>query len=242
MLIHPKSRQREIPLCQPRCAWAWHPSAVCYMLANHSRSTDISSTSILRALTPSPSSLSFSRNCSPSTRSIAGAPSRVASLTASLVKVPVVMSKPLSARPTIAPRKSRTCEALTVPCQRLHWKMTWKLSKPPKRIIPLPSMPPSPLLPVTSTCVKPDSRSILCASRSNAAGDIFKSVSSSSSRQLGISSGSSDSCVSSSWAFLSCARTTRSTSLSSMCSSLLTAGESAQTPRLEFSMRPYRLR
>jgi hypothetical protein len=45
---------------------------------------------------------------SPSTRSIAGAPSRVASLRTSAVKLAVVMMRPLSARPTMAPRKSRT--------------------------------------------------------------------------------------------------------------------------------------
>ena len=56
-----------------------------------------------------PSSLSLSNSSSPSIRSMGGAPSRVASLIAEAVNVPVVMNKPLSARPTIAPRKSRTC-------------------------------------------------------------------------------------------------------------------------------------
>ena len=48
------------------------------------------------------------------------APSRVASRRASAVNVPVVIISPLSARPTIAPRKSRTTLAPTDPFHRLH--------------------------------------------------------------------------------------------------------------------------
>jgi hypothetical protein len=44
-----------------------------------------------------------------------GAPSRVDSRLASEVKVPVVISRPLSPRPLIAPRKSRTAPEPTLP-------------------------------------------------------------------------------------------------------------------------------
>jgi hypothetical protein len=47
--------------------------------------------------TPIPNPFNRSHNASPSTRSIAGAPSRVASLRASAVNVPVVNTSPLSA-------------------------------------------------------------------------------------------------------------------------------------------------
>jgi len=47
----------------------------------------------MTVFTPSDSSLSFSANFSPSTKSIAGAPSRVASLIASRVNFPVVTNK-----------------------------------------------------------------------------------------------------------------------------------------------------
>src|SRR5262245_6248463 len=57
---------------------------------------------------------------SPSTSSIGGAPSRMASLRASEVNDPVVMMIPLSARPVIAPRKSRTWLGLTDPEYFLH--------------------------------------------------------------------------------------------------------------------------
>jgi len=52
--------------------------------------------------------------------------------TASLVKAPVVISSPLSARPTIAPRKSRTVLAVTAPAivctERSHGNSTTHLS------------------------------------------------------------------------------------------------------------------
>jgi hypothetical protein len=51
--------------------------------------------------TPSPRFFSRSTNWSPSTKSIGDAPSRVASFTASFVKLPVVISNPLAARPAI---------------------------------------------------------------------------------------------------------------------------------------------
>ena len=75
-----------------------------YTLMNHSSSMRTTSTFSVR--TPMFSSLSLSANSFPSRRSIGGAPSRVASLIAAGVNVPVVMKRPLSA-PTIAPRKSR---------------------------------------------------------------------------------------------------------------------------------------
>jgi hypothetical protein len=69
-------------------------------------------------------SFSFAASSLPSTRSIGGAPSRVASRTAAGLKVPVVMNRPLSARPTIAPRKFRTSLAETDPLYLLHWNST----------------------------------------------------------------------------------------------------------------------
>lgn len=50
------------------------------------------------------------------------APRQPARRQPSLVKDPVVVSKPFSPRPTIAPRKSRTAPAVTVPRYLLHWK------------------------------------------------------------------------------------------------------------------------
>ncbi len=57
-------------------------------------------------------------------RSTGGAPSRVASFLASAVNVPVVISRPLSPRPAIAPRKSRTAPAPTLPRYRLQCEAT----------------------------------------------------------------------------------------------------------------------
>jgi len=125
---------------------------------------------------PSDSSLRISQRRSPSTKSIANAPSLVASFSASEVKVPVVINKPFSQRPIIAPRKSRIFGAPTLPLYLLHWKATGKVI----RFIcntPDPSIPPSPGRPVTETVLKPDSRSNRCASRSNASGGIFRMVS-----------------------------------------------------------------
>jgi hypothetical protein len=68
-----------------------------------------------RLRTPRPSSLSLSANSSPPRRSMGGAPSRVASLTAAGVNVPVLLNRPLSARPTIAPRKSLISPGPTEP-------------------------------------------------------------------------------------------------------------------------------
>ena len=116
-----------------------------------------SSTSLIT--TPSFNCLSRSHRPSPSTKSMAGAPSRVASRRASGVKEPVVMTRPLSARPTMAPRKSRITGAPTKPLMRLDWNSTWKESRLTRRT-PVPSMPPSPDRPVTSTLVKPDSRNM----------------------------------------------------------------------------------
>ena len=56
----------------------------------------------------------------PSTSSMGGTPSRTASRRASAVNVPVVRMMPLSARPAMAPRKSRTCAGVTEPTYRLH--------------------------------------------------------------------------------------------------------------------------
>ena len=53
----------------------------------------------------------------------------VASAFAAGVKDPVVISRPFSPRPDIAPRKSRTAEALTAPLYLLHWKYTGKLTR-----------------------------------------------------------------------------------------------------------------
>jgi hypothetical protein len=75
---------------------------------------------------PSRCSRSSSTSSSPSMRSSGGAPSRVASARAAGVKLPVVMSSPFSPQPIIAPRKSLTWEAPTVPKYRLHWKKTGK--------------------------------------------------------------------------------------------------------------------
>lgn len=71
--------------------------------------------SFILIFTPSCNSLSLSNNCSPSTKSIGGAPSLVASNLASRLNVPVVRNKPRSVRPIIAPRKSRIALALTLP-------------------------------------------------------------------------------------------------------------------------------
>jgi hypothetical protein len=69
---------------------------------------------------PNSSFSSIPASFSPSTSSTGGAPSRTASLRASAVKDPVVMMIPLSARPVIAPRKSRTWLGLTEPAYFLH--------------------------------------------------------------------------------------------------------------------------
>ena len=113
-LIHGKST---ILLFKERCfllteesRYACQPS---HRFLNHSSLTVTLST--ISRLTPRPSSFSFSANASPSTRSIGGAPSRVASFMAAGVKVPVVIKSPLSDRPTIAPRKSRIAPADTDP-------------------------------------------------------------------------------------------------------------------------------
>lgn len=57
-----------------------------------------------------------------------GLGARVASWRASLLKLPVVMSSPLSPRPAMAPRKSRTFAGDTLPRYRLHWKKVGKLT------------------------------------------------------------------------------------------------------------------
>lgn len=77
--------------------------------------------------------------------------------------------QPLSARPTIAPRKPRTVEEPTEPCQRLHWKITWNDSRF-IRCTPVPSIPPSPVLPVTSTLENPGLRRRLLSHASAARG------------------------------------------------------------------------
>jgi hypothetical protein len=87
--------------------WSCRPSSS-YMPANHSWSIVTYSDWTSSVVTPSPSSFNLPNSKSPSIKSIAGAPSLVASLIASFVKLPVVISSPLSARPTMAPRKSRT--------------------------------------------------------------------------------------------------------------------------------------
>ena len=128
--------------------------------------------------TPSFRSLRITQSWVPSIRSRAGAPSLVASFLASLVKVPVVMNWPLSVLPTIAPRKSRISPGPTVPMYLLHWKNTWKLNKAILRT-PIPSMPPSPRLPVTWTLIKPDDLRISWHKRSKASGGILWSIESS---------------------------------------------------------------
>lgn len=82
-----------------------------------------------------------------------------------------MMIRPLSARPTMAPRKTRTTLAPTEPFHRLHWNRTWNDTKL-TRNTPIPSMPPSRDRPVTSTRVKPDSLRILWQRRSNPSGFI----------------------------------------------------------------------
>ena len=106
---------------------------------------------------------------SPSISSIGGTPSLEASRRASAVNVPVVMRIPLSARPAIAPRKSRACDADTDSLYRLHWKSTLKDTSGLTWRVPYPSIPRSPDRPVTMTCVKPASRRIRWQSCSNPA-------------------------------------------------------------------------
>ena len=67
----------------------------------------------------------------------------------------------MSARPVIAPQKSRTTFVVTLllNLNRLHWNTTGKPIRLARRIILYPSIPPFPDLPVTSTPMKPDSRS-----------------------------------------------------------------------------------
>ncbi|MEP7151792.1 MAG: YciI family protein [Nitrospira sp.] len=74
-----------------------------------------STSNVCFGTTPSSSFSNVSRSVSPSTSSIGGTPSRLASFLASSVNVPVVMMMPLSARPIMAPLKSRTCEGATAP-------------------------------------------------------------------------------------------------------------------------------
>src|SRR5262249_39938264 len=85
------------------------------------------------------------------------------------VKVPVVISKPFSPLPAIAPRKSLTAPAETLPLYLLHWKNVGKLTND-SLYTPMPSMPPSPVRPVTVTFRKPASRRRRCTSLSKAAG------------------------------------------------------------------------
>jgi len=85
------------------------------------------------------------------------------------------MRRPLSPRPAIAPRKSRTALGDTLPRYRLHWKKTGKLTSP-SRYTPSPSIPPSPLCPVTLTLSKSASRSSRLASRSNGWGWAFQAL------------------------------------------------------------------
>ena len=94
-----------------RCASDHHPQRS----AKNSGTT--STSSICRTVRRTPRSYSFnsSQSRSPSMRSTGGAPSRVASCFASPVKFPVVIRSPLSPRPLIAPRKSRTAPAPTLP-------------------------------------------------------------------------------------------------------------------------------
>src|SRR5439155_24613627 len=70
-------------------------------------------------LTPSCNSLSKRHKRSPSIKSMVGN-ARIASRCASGVNELVVMISPFSARPAMAPRKSRTTGAPD-PFQRLHW-------------------------------------------------------------------------------------------------------------------------
>ncbi len=74
-----------------------------------------STSNVCFGTTPSSSFSNVSRSVSPSTSSIGGPPSRLASFLASSVNVPVVRMMPLSARPIMAPLKSRTCEGATAP-------------------------------------------------------------------------------------------------------------------------------
>jgi hypothetical protein len=68
--------------------------------------------------TPRPYPFSSSQRRSPPIRSMSGTPSRVASFVASAVNVPVVMKRPLSTRPDMAPRKSLTPLKRTLPWYR----------------------------------------------------------------------------------------------------------------------------
>lgn len=85
---------------------------------NHSSS--IVTSSLNSTETPSPSSLSFSTNKSNQSNQSLVQPSLEASEIASLVNVPVVINKPLSVLPTIAPRKSLISFAPTFPLYLLH--------------------------------------------------------------------------------------------------------------------------
>ena len=107
--------------------------------------------------------------------------------------------------------------------------------------IPLPSIPPSPVRPVTSTCTKPDSRSRRCASRSNAAGSSFLVRMWCSLSRHSASSLDGSSVVlllADGFVFgpsvLSRALTNFTTSPESISSVAFAFGVSAQTPRLEF--------
>lgn len=80
---------------------------------------------LYRSLRPQPSASWFRlqgnspsgdrRGCRRRSNPIGGAPSRFASALASVVNAPVVISSPLSPRPAIAPRKSLTADAPTLP-------------------------------------------------------------------------------------------------------------------------------
>lgn len=159
-----------------------------HIASKNAGSTSTSSTSLTD--TPSFKSLSSRQSVSPSTRSIVGAPSRVDSLRASAVNVPVVTIRPLSARLIIAPRKSRTTPEPTLSFQRFACNITWKDTRL-TRNTPYPSMPPSPERPVTSTFTNPLSRHTRWHRRSKASGFIALSVERSCSVQSSASSGSS---------------------------------------------------
>ena len=119
-------------------------------------------TSTVSVVIPSRRFLSRSHRSIPSIRSMAGAPSRTASRSASLVNLPVVINRLLSALATIAPRKSCTSGAPTDPECLLHWNRTWN-ERGLTRKTPAPSIPPSPERPLTSTLVNPDSRCGACS-------------------------------------------------------------------------------
>ena len=76
---------------------------------------DSSTLKALIGLRPNSSCSIIVTNFPPSTSSIGGTPSRTASFLASEVNAAVVMMIPLSARPCIAPRKSRTWLGVTGP-------------------------------------------------------------------------------------------------------------------------------